>query len=140
MANPKLDPYLNFNGNCAEAFKFYEKVLGGKIEMLMTFGNSPMAAQMPPGAADMIMHAKMTIDGQVLMGSDVPPGRTYEGIKGASLSLDFANPDLAKKAFTALAEGGTVGMPLEKTFWAEAFGMVTDRFGVSWLVGCEKLR
>jgi PhnB protein len=138
MPTPKLDPYLNFDGNCAEAFKFYEKALGAKIEAVMTFANSPMAGQIPPSHADKVMHAKLLLDGQVLMGSDAVPGHPYEGVKGCSLSLNYPTASAAQKAFAALAEGGKVAMPIDKTFWAAAFGMLTDRFGVPWMVGCEK--
>lgn len=138
MPVPKLDPYLTFNGNCAEAFRFYEQALGAKIEALMPYSTSAMAAHVPPSHADKLLHARLTIDGQVIMGADAVPGQPYAGLGGFSLSLNYPTAAAAKVAFDALAEGGTIGMPIGKTFWADTFGMVTDRFGVPWMVGCEK--
>jgi PhnB protein len=134
----QLDPYLHLNGNCAQAVKFYEQALGAKVEMLSTFGQSPMGEKMPPEYGDRIMHAKLTFDGQVLMASDTPPGSPANPLSGFSLSLNYPTVSAATQAFQLLAEGGTVQMPLDKTFWAAAFGMVTDRFGVPWMLGCEK--
>jgi PhnB protein len=131
---PQLDAYLTFNGNCADAMRFYERTLGGKLEMLMTHAESPMAAQTPPGSADRIMHARLVIDGRILMASDSMAGQPYEGMKGFSLSLVYPTVADAQRAFHALAEGGRVTMPLQKTFWAEAFGMLVDRFGTPWMV------
>jgi PhnB protein len=131
---PQLDAYLTFNGNCADAMRFYERTLGGKLEMLMTHAESPMAAQTPPGSADRIMHARLVIDGRILMASDSMPGQPYEGMRGFSLSLLYPTVADAQRALDALAEGGRVTMPLQKTFWAEAFGMLVDRFGTPWMV------
>ena len=131
---PQLDAYLTFDGNCADAMRFYERTLGGKLEMLMTHAESPMAAQTPPGSADRIMHARLVIDGRILMASDSMVGHPYEGMKGFSLSLVYATVSDAQRAFDALAEGGRVNMPLQKTFWAEAFGMLVDRYGTPWMV------
>jgi len=102
--------------------------------MLMTHAESPMAAQTPPGSADRIMHARLVIDGRILMASDSMVGHPYEGMKGFSLSLVYATVSDAQRAFDALAEGGRVNMPLQKTFWAEAFGMLVDRYGTPWMV------
>lgn len=132
----QLNPYLNFNGNCAAAFKFYEKSLGGKIGMMMTFGESPMADQVPAGHRDKVMHAHMTIGDQVLMGSDAPPER-YEPMKGFSVSLSIATAAAAEKIFKALAVNGFVQMPIQKTFWAERFGALVDQFGTPWMINCE---
>ena len=131
---PQIDAYLFFDGNCAEAMRFYERTLGGKVEMMMTHGESPMAAQTPPGSADRIMHARMSLDGRILMASDAMAGQPYEGMKGFSLSLMFPTAAAAQPVFDALAEGGRVTMPLQKTFWADAFGMLVDRFGTPWMV------
>jgi len=131
---PQLDMYLTFNGNCADAMRFYERTLGGKLEMLMTHAESPMAAQTPPGSADRIMHARLVIDGRILMASDSMVGHPYEGMKGFSLSLVYPTVSDAQRAFDALADGGRVTMPLQKTFWAEAFGTLVDRFGTPWMV------
>jgi len=130
---PTLDAYLFFNGNCAEAMRFYERSLGGKLEM-MTHAQSPIAGQTPPGSADRIMHARLALDDRSLMASDSMAGQTYGGMKGFSLSLIYPTTAEAKRIFDALAEGGQVTMPLQKTFWAEAFGMLTDRFGTPWMI------
>jgi PhnB protein len=131
---PQLDAYLTFNGNCADAMRFYERTLGGKLEALLTHAESPMAAQTPPGSADRIMHARLVIDGRILIASDSMVGHPYEGMKGFSLSLVYPTVADAQRAFDALAEDGRVTMPLQKTFWAEAFGMLVDRFGTPWMV------
>jgi PhnB protein len=131
---PQLDPYLFFDGNCAEAMRFYERTLGGKIEMMMTHAESPMAEQASPGNADRIMHASLDIDGRRLMASDAMAGEPYEGMKNFSLSLLYPTVADARRVFDALAAGGRVTMPMEKTFWADAFGMLVDRFGTSWMV------
>jgi PhnB protein len=135
---PQLNAYLAFDGNCAEAMRFYERALGGKMNGMMTVGQSPMAEQMPPGSGDRIMHSELKLDGGVLMAADTmqcgegsPP---YEGIKGVSLALTFSSAAEAAAAFGKLGEGGKVTMPLDKTFWAETFGMLTDRFGVNWII------
>jgi PhnB protein len=131
---PQLDSYLFFNGTCADAMRFYERTLGGKIEMMMTHAQSPMGAQASPGNADRIMHARLVIDGRALMASDAMAGQPYEGMKGFSLALAYPTAAEAKKVFGALSDGGKVTMPMEKTFWAEAFGMLVDRFGTPWMV------
>jgi PhnB protein len=133
----QLNPYLNFNGQCEAAFKFYEKHLHGKIEMMMAHKDSPMAAPTPPVMRDKIMHARMSIGGTVLMGSDAPLSG-FEGIKGFSVSLTLDTPAEAEQIFKALAEKGSVRMPLEKTFWAARFGMLIDQFGVPWMINCEQ--
>jgi PhnB protein len=129
----QLDNYLFFDGNCADAMRFYERTLGGKLQ-LMTHGDSPMAAQTPPGSANRIMHARLELDGRFLMASDSMVGQPYEGMKGFSLSLIYPTVAEAQRIFAALADGGQVTMPIAKTFWAEAFGMLVDRFGTPWMV------
>ena len=129
----QLDTYLTFDGNCADAMRFYERTLGGKL-FLMTNGESPMAAEMPPASRDRIMHARLDLDGRLLMASDAMVGQPYEGMKGFSLSLMYPTVAEARRVFDALAEGGQTTMPLQKTFWAEAFGMFIDRFGTPWMV------
>jgi len=131
-----LNPYLLFNGNCAEAFKFYEQTLGGKIEALMTFNGSPAAEHAPPEWGDKILHASMTVGDQRLMASDAPPGQ-YKEPQGLSVSISLNDRDKGERIFNALAEGGTTTMPFAKTFWASGFGMCTDRFGIPWMVNCE---
>jgi PhnB protein len=134
---PQLDCYLTFDGNCAEAMRFYERTLGGKLESAMTFRDSPMADQCPPGAADRIMHARMTLGDRILMASDSMVGHPYTGMSGFSLSLSYPTAEEGRRIFAALSEGGRVTMPIQKTFWAEAFGMVTDRFGTPWMINAE---
>jgi PhnB protein len=129
----QLGTYLFFDGTCADAMRFYERTLGGKLQ-LMTHGESPMAAETPPGSANRIMHARLELDGRLLMGSDWMVGRPYPGMKGFSLSLIYPVVAEAQRMFAALAEGGQITMPMGKTFWAEAFGMLVDRFGTPWMV------
>lgn len=129
-----LETYLTFNGNCAEALRFYERTLGGKIEMMLTFAEAPDADQYPPEAAKQIMHASLVIDGHRLMASDSMPGQPFEGMTGFSLSLGYNTAPEAKKAFDALCAGGQVTMPMQGTFWAETFGMLIDRFGTPWML------
>ena len=132
----QLNPYLLFNGNCAEALKFYEQTLGGKIETLSTFKGSPAAEHAPPEWGDKVLHASLLVGDQRLMASDAPPGH-YEQPKGISVSISLSDRDKGERIFNALAEGGTTTMPFEKTFWASGFGMCTDRFGIPWMVNCE---
>ena len=130
----QINPYLFFNGNCTEAMRFYESVLGGKLE-LMTSGQSPAAAHTPPGSADLILHGRLALDGgAVLMASDWMADVPYPGIHGVSVSLMVPVVAEAQRVFDGLSAGGQVTMPFGKTFWAEAFGMLVDRFGTQWMV------
>jgi PhnB protein len=133
----QLNPYLNFNGQCETAFKFYEQYLGGKIEATMTYGESPMAEQTPPEWRNKIMHASLIVGDKVLMGADSPPDR-YEEPKGLSVLLGIDDPAEAERVFHALAENGTVQMPIQETFWAVRFGMVVDQFGIPWMINCDR--
>jgi PhnB protein len=133
----QINPYLNFNGDCGAAFRFYEKCLGGRIVMLQTHGESPLADQVPPGWRDRVIHARLEVGDAVLMGSDAPPEH-YEKPQGLSVSLGVAKPEEAERIFNALAEGGTVQMPIQKTFWSVRFGMLVDRFGIPWMVNCTQ--
>jgi PhnB protein len=132
---PTLDNYLFFAGRCAEAMRFYERTLGGKLETLMKYGDSPQPDHCGAGAADLVMHARLAIGGRALMASDVPPGFPPSPMSGFSLSLQYESPDEARRIFDALAQGGSVTMPLQKTFWAETYGMLVDQFGTPWMVG-----
>ena len=132
----KLNPYLFFNGNCAAAFKYYEKCLGGKIATMLTHAETPAGEQVPPEWREKIIHARMTVAGTQLMASDAPPGRQAE-MGGFSVSLIVDTPADASRIFNALAANGTVRMPLEKTFFAASFGMIVDQFGVPWMINCE---
>jgi PhnB protein len=129
----QLNTYLFFNGTCADAMRFYERTLSGKLS-LMTHAESPMAAQAPPGSANRILHARLDFDGGMLMASDSMVGQPYEGMKGFSLSLIYPTAAEGRRMFDALAQGGQVTMPMQKTFWAEGFGMLVDRFGTPWMV------
>ncbi|HVJ07651.1 MAG TPA: VOC family protein [Acidisarcina sp.] len=133
----ELNPYLSFNGQCEAAFKFYEQSLGGKIEVMMKYADSPMAKDTPADQLNQIIHARLTVGEQVLMGSDVPPER-YSATHGISLSLSFTDPAESEKVFNALVRKGTVQMPLQETFWAVRFGMLVDQFGIPWMINCEK--
>ncbi len=135
---PTIDSYLMFDGTCAEAMRFYEKTLGGKLEM-QTHENSPISEHVPAGNAQRILHARLTLDDRMLMASDWMAGQKYPGMGGFAISLMYPTVDEAKKVFDAFSQGGQVTMPFEKTFWVEGFGMVTDRFGVSWAVNGEPI-
>ncbi|MGH8781671.1 VOC family protein [Paraburkholderia sp.] len=128
------DPYLMFDGTCAEAMRFYERTLGGRMKAMMTHAESPLADQMPPENAQRILHAALEFDGRLLMASDTMVGHPYEGMKGFMLALNIPTVDEAHRIFNTLAEGGTVNMPMQKTFWAESFGMAIDRFGTPWAI------
>jgi PhnB protein len=129
------NPYLTFNGNCKAAFEFYAKLLGGKIEAMMPHRGTPAEAHVPAKWRDKIIHAKLTIGDNVLMASDSPPDY-QEPMKGFSVALHFDDIAEAERIFDALAKKGAVQMPFEKTFWAERFGMVVDRFGTPWMINC----
>ncbi|HEX7054353.1 MAG TPA: VOC family protein [Burkholderiales bacterium] len=126
-------PYLFFDGRAQEAVDFYQRALGARVEMLMRFKESPSPEHIPPGSGDKVMHACLRIGGGPVMISDGNcAGRP--AFQGFSLSYDAADEADAKRRFDALADGGQVQMPLGETFFARAFGMVADRFGVSWMV------
>ncbi len=133
----KVNPYLNFNGNCKEAIELYAKVLGGKIEMIMTHGESPMADKVPPEWKDAIMHVRLKVGDEVLMGSDAPP-ESYDKPQGFFVSLSVDKPADADRIYNALSENGTIIMPIQETFWAQHFAMFHDRFGIPWMVDCDK--
>ena len=137
MSKTQLSFHLSFNGDCAEAFKLYERALGGKITQISTYGQSPMAGQVPAHEHNLVMHAAMELGGTRLMGADSASSHPYQGAHGYGVSLIFDTVDEARAAFDALCEGGSVIMPFASTFWAPGFGMVTDRFGVPWMLGCE---
>ncbi len=133
----QLNPYLMFDGQCEAAFKFYEGCLGGRIVAMVTHAESPVADQTPPpGWGDRILHARLIVGDTVLMGSDSPPEH-QEAMKGFSVNIGIEDPAEAERVFHALAEGGTVRMPIQRTFWAERFGMLVDRFGTPWMINCE---
>ncbi|MBA3914123.1 MAG: VOC family protein [Acidobacteriales bacterium] len=131
----QLAPYLMFDGQCQEAFRFYEKCFRGKMEF-MTNGQSPMAKDVPPDQQDRVLHARLTFGENVLMASDAPPER-YLKPQGFSVSLQLKDIKEGERIFQELAEDGSVLMPFQETFWAPRFGMVTDRFGIPWMINCE---
>jgi PhnB protein len=132
----QLNPYLMFNGACEAAFKYYEKHLGGKIEMISPYKDQPGGGHVPPGFDNKIMHARMSVAGTMLMGSDSPPDY-FSKPQGFNVSLSLKDPAEAERIFKALSDNGQVTMPLQKTFWARAFGMCTDQFGIPWFINCE---
>lgn len=123
---------LSFNGQCEAAFRHYERCLNGKITFMLTWGDSPMAKDAPPAWSGKIAHATLEIGNTRIQGSDPAPGG-YETPRGFAISLD---PDVAEAEglFAALAEDGTITVPLQQTFWARAFAVVTDRFGIPWII------
>jgi PhnB protein len=135
----KLHPHvaLAFNGQCEAAFKLYEQCFDGTVTYMLTWGNSPMAAEAPPGWEAKIYHASLRIGDATIAGGDVAPDR-YATPKGFSMIVDLDDPAVAERAFHALAEDGKIEMPLQETFWAARFGAVVDRFGVPWSINCEK--
>lgn len=132
--------YLSFNGNCAEAMRFYERALHGKLEVLMSGADSPMAASIPKAFADRILHARLVLaGGGTLYAGDAPAHVPYEGIKGVAIAVDYASTDEAQQVFDALAVGGQVTMPMQPAFWAKRWGMLVDRFGTPWIVNGEPI-
>jgi len=131
--NRTVEPYLFFDGRADEALAFYRKALGAEVEMMMRFKESPEPANIPPGSEEKIMHAKFRVGDSRIMASDGHCGGK-PSFQGFALSLSTADPAVADRWFTALAEGGQIQMPVTKTFFSPRFGMVADRFGVSWMV------
>lgn len=132
----QLNPYLNFNGQCDEAIKFYEQVLGGKITFKQTWGDSPMAKQVPPETHKSILHSTLDVGGSTLMCADSPPD-SYQEPRGIQVALHFKDTAEGERIFKALSEGGRIDMPFQATFWSPGFGMCVDRFGIPWMVNCE---
>jgi PhnB protein len=133
-------PYLAFNGDCAEAMRFYERVLGlgAKLEMMMNGADSPVAAQIPKEHARRILHARLRFDdGSCIYAGDAPVHMPYEGIKGVTLTMSYASTAEGEAVFKSLADGGNVIMPFQPVFWAKGSGMLTDKFGVSWNINGE---
>jgi PhnB protein len=132
-----ISTHLGFNGQCQEAFKFYERVLGGNIQFSMTYGDSPMAGQVPPEWRDKIIHTTLVVGDQTLSGADAPPPH-YQKPQGFSVAVEVKDPSKADRIFTQLGEGGTVQMAIQETFWAQRFGMLVDRFHIPWMITCSK--
>ena len=131
----QLVPYIAFDGNCREAFEFYRDALDGEIVFSMTVGESPMGAQMPPESHGNLMHVELRARGAALMGADMQPG-CGDGQAGTAgcVSIMLDSIEEAERVWAKLSQGATVGMPLEPTFWATRFGMLTDRFGKAWMI------
>jgi PhnB protein len=130
----KLQPYLYFGGDCRAAFGLYQQVLGGEVATMMTYGEGPPGL-VGPEWRDMILHATLKIGEEELLGSDAPPGR-YQPPAGFDVTIALDDLDEARRIFGALSEGGTVTMALQETFWTRGFGMLTDRFGIHWMINC----
>ena len=129
-------PHLTFDGQCEAAFKFYEHSLGGKIVTMLTYRDSPMSAQVPLEWRDKIVHANLTVDETELVGADAFPGQ-HQRPQGFYVLLEIDDPASAEHMFQALAENGAVLMPLQKTFWSPAFGVLIDQFGIPWEISCR---
>jgi PhnB protein len=137
---PEVMPYLIFDGNCADALQFYAQALGARIEALIRGADTPIAAHLPPEHAERVMHGRLALPGGgTLYAGDCQAHVDYLGIHGVRMTLNFDSAAQATGAFNALAEGAEVTMPLQQTFWATVSGMLTDRFGVPWLINGARL-
>jgi PhnB protein len=133
----RLNTYLNYGGNCEEAFRFYEQYLGGKITMLMRHEDAPGPNNFGPEWQKAVLYTSMSIGGTEIMANDVPPER-FQPMRSVYLSLRLEGPEEAEKIHALLAEGGEIFMPLQETFFAHRFSMLRDRFGTSWMILAEK--
>lgn len=132
---PQFIAYLGFDGTCAEAMRFYERIFGGKLAAMIRFADMPDAREVAPADAERIMHACLSLDdGSSLMAGDAPSDQPFETMRGFMLTMSYPDVDEAARIFDALSAGGEVTMPLQETFWAERFGMLTDRYGTSWAI------
>lgn len=132
----QVSPYLAYNGQCEEAFKFYEKVLKGKITFMMKNSESPMAGQTPADQQNRVMHASLQIEGSTIHGADAPP-QYYTKPGGFSVSISLKDAKEGERIFNELSRGGEVKMPFQKTFWSPGFGMFIDRYSIPWMVNVE---
>lgn len=132
--------YLGFDGTCADAMRFYERALHGKLEVLMSGADSPMAAHIPKESAHRILHARLALPGGgLLYAGDSPQNVAYEGIKGVTIAIDYDTVAAAEEVFTTLSAGGQVTMPMQPAFWAKRWGMCIDKFGTPWIVNGEPI-
>jgi len=129
----QLHTYLNYGGNCEQAFRFYEQHLGGRITFLMRHGEQPNATGVSPDWKDAVLHARMDIGGTELMGADIPRDR-FQPIRSAYLALTVGSSEEAERVHALLSDGGQIFMPMEETFFATRFSMLRDRFGTSWMI------
>jgi len=132
-----VNPYITFKGNCRKAIEFYKNALDAEVLFVQTVGESPMSNIGPP---ENIMHSTIKVGDSTIMMSDDPRPESPSGESNISLAIGLSDPERAKQLFANLTKDGAVIMPLQKTYWAEAFGMVTDKFGVRWMVNCEAPR
>ena len=130
-------PYLGFPGSCRDAFTFYADLFGGRLTSMVSYGETPMADDMPSEMRDWIAHASIDLDGAMLMGGDCGPDQ-YATPTGMTVNFVTQTPEEVERLFAALGDGGTVCMAMEETFWAHRFGVVTDRFGTPWMINCFK--
>ena len=129
----QLHTYLNYGGNCEQAFQFYEQHLGGKITFLMRHGEQPNSASVAPDWKNAVLHARMTIGGTELLGADIPPDR-FQPMRSAYLTLTVDSTAEAERLYALLTDGGQIFMPIQQTFFASRFAMLRDRFGTSWMI------
>jgi PhnB protein len=129
----RLHTYLNFGGNCEQAFRFYEQHLGGKILMLMRHGEQPNAEAVPADWKNAVLHARMTLGGTELSGADIPPDR-FQPMRSAYMTLSLDSIEEAERLYALLTEGGDIFMPIQETFFSARFAMLRDRFGTSWMI------
>jgi PhnB protein len=133
----QLNTYLNYGGNCEQAFRFYEEHLGGAITMLMRHGEQPDARNVPPEWKNAVLHARMTLGGTEIFGADIPPDR-FQPMRSAYLSLTVNSAEEADRVYALLKDGGQIFMKMEETFFASRFAMLRDRFGTSWMILCQR--
>ena len=133
----KLYTYLNYGGNCRQAFEFYEEHLGGRIAFVTTHGEQPESTKVPPDWKNAVLHARIELGDTILLGADIPPER-FQPIRSAYLSLMVDSVDEAERIYALLSDGGQIFMPMEETFFAHRFAMLRDRFGTSWMLLHER--
>jgi len=135
----KLNAYISFNGNCREALEFYAGALGGKVISMIPYSDAPPGMPFSPEMRDQIMHGRIEVDGDWLMGSDAPPDR-YKAPHGISINVSAKDAAQAEQVYAKMSAGGQVFMALAETFWAERFAMFQDKYGIGWMINCEKQR
>jgi PhnB protein len=132
----QVNPYIFFNGNCRGAFEFYAKVLNGRIEAMITHAETPASGSVDESWQSKILHARLALGDRALMASDSPPQYGEANPSGFYVQLELETPEEAERVFNAFAEGGSIRMPMEQTFWARRFGMLADKFNIPWMISC----